>query len=126
MDSICSSRSNAVHEHAEHTTPTGPEEPRHAGGQRARAQLGRGLQDTSYPARAGGAELCAELWAWRTSETPFASAGAHADGVSLQNVNKVNTKATVRCSVQSRWIPAWAREALKRSVCDLLVKDGVN
>lgn len=31
-------------------------------------------------------------------------------------MNKVNTKATVRCSVQSGWIPLWAHDALKKSV----------
>ncbi|KAG8866179.1 hypothetical protein FRB97_004160, partial [Tulasnella sp. 331] len=29
------------------------------------------------------------------------------------NVNKVNTKAIARCSLQRAWIPPWAREALK-------------
>lgn len=34
-----------------------------------------------------------------------------------QNVNKVNTKATVRCALDSTWIPSWARDALQQSVC---------
>jgi hypothetical protein len=34
-----------------------------------------------------------------------------------QNVNKVNTKATVRCALDSTWIPSWARDGLRESVC---------
>ena len=33
-----------------------------------------------------------------------------------QNVNKVNTKATLRCSVHANWIPPWARDALRNTV----------
>lgn len=40
---------------------------------------------------------------------------ARSSGPGGQNVNKVNTKATVRCPVNSKWIPAWSREALKKS-----------
>lgn len=36
--------------------------------------------------------------------------------ISKQNVNKVNTKATLRCPVDSPWIPLWARNELKKSV----------
>ena len=39
-----------------------------------------------------------------------------------QNVNKVNTKATLRCPIDLPWIPLWARNELKksvRSVCHL-------
>ena len=36
--------------------------------------------------------------------------------VELQNVNKVNTKATLRCSIHAKWIPPWAKDALKRTV----------
>ncbi|KAH9954350.1 hypothetical protein BC827DRAFT_1143974 [Russula dissimulans] len=32
-----------------------------------------------------------------------------------QNVNKVNTKATVRCALDSTWIPPWAHDSLKES-----------
>ncbi|KAI0044285.1 hypothetical protein FA95DRAFT_1497345 [Auriscalpium vulgare] len=32
-----------------------------------------------------------------------------------QNVNKVNTKATLRCSPDAPWVPLWARDALRRS-----------
>jgi hypothetical protein len=33
-----------------------------------------------------------------------------------QNVNKVNTKATVRCALDSTWIPSWARDGIRDSV----------
>jgi hypothetical protein len=33
-----------------------------------------------------------------------------------QNVNKVNTKATVRCALDSTWIPSWARDGIRKSV----------
>ena len=35
---------------------------------------------------------------------------------SVQNVNKVNTKATLRLSLTSSWIPLWARDSLRKSV----------
>ena len=35
-----------------------------------------------------------------------------------QNVNKVNTKATVRCHIDAEWIPPWARAELRKSVSD--------
>jgi len=35
----------------------------------------------------------------------------------IKNVNKVNTKATARCSVNSPWIPKWAVPALTTCVC---------
>ena len=34
-----------------------------------------------------------------------------------QNVNKVNTKVTVRCALDASWIPSWARDGLRESVC---------
>ncbi|KAJ3555344.1 hypothetical protein NM688_g2627 [Phlebia brevispora] len=40
---------------------------------------------------------------------------SRSSGPGGQNVNKVNTKATLRCPLSSWWIPAWARDALKRS-----------
>lgn len=33
-----------------------------------------------------------------------------------QNVNKVNTKASLRCHLHVPWIPAWAKPQLRRSV----------
>jgi hypothetical protein len=35
---------------------------------------------------------------------------------SNQNVNKVNTKTTLRCSADANWIPMWARADLRKSV----------
>ncbi|KAH9966935.1 hypothetical protein BGW80DRAFT_1137973, partial [Lactifluus volemus] len=32
-----------------------------------------------------------------------------------QNVNKVNTKVTIRCALDSAWIPSWARDGLQQS-----------
>lgn len=36
-----------------------------------------------------------------------------------QNVNKVNTKATLRVPIMAPWIPPWAREYIKKSVSTL-------
>jgi hypothetical protein len=36
-----------------------------------------------------------------------------------QNVNKVNTKVTIRCALDSAWIPSWARDGLQQSVCHI-------
>jgi hypothetical protein len=42
----------------------------------------------------------------------------------LQNVNKVNTKATLRCSLNQPWIPRWAVPILVKDVrCGLLICD---
>ncbi|KAI0090358.1 RF-1 domain-containing protein [Irpex rosettiformis] len=40
---------------------------------------------------------------------------ARSSGPGGQNVNKVNTKATIRCPLHSGWIPLWAHDALKKS-----------
>ncbi|KAK2462961.1 hypothetical protein APHAL10511_005013 [Amanita phalloides] len=40
---------------------------------------------------------------------------ARSSGPGGQNVNKVNTKASLRCNVDAAWIPAWARPQLRRS-----------
>ena len=46
---------------------------------------------------------------------PFYACGvSNSDGE--QNVNKVNTKATVRCALDSTWIPSWARDRIRMSV----------
>ncbi|TFK33434.1 hypothetical protein BDQ12DRAFT_410190 [Crucibulum laeve] len=39
---------------------------------------------------------------------------SRSSGPGGQNVNKVNTKATIRCPLNSAWIPMWAREGLKK------------
>ncbi|KAG5639512.1 hypothetical protein H0H81_000657 [Sphagnurus paluster] len=38
---------------------------------------------------------------------------SRSSGPGGQHVNKVNTKATLRCPVDSPWIPSWAHAALK-------------
>ncbi|PPQ63243.1 hypothetical protein CVT24_005703 [Panaeolus cyanescens] len=40
---------------------------------------------------------------------------SRSSGPGGQNVNKVNTKATVRCSLDSPWIPPWSRPHLRNT-----------
>ncbi|KAI0926184.1 hypothetical protein AcW1_008416 [Taiwanofungus camphoratus] len=40
---------------------------------------------------------------------------SRSSGPGGQNVNKVNTKATLRCPLNSSWIPMWATEHLKKT-----------
>jgi len=40
---------------------------------------------------------------------------ARSSGPGGQNVNKVNTKATVRCQIDAKWVPPWARSELRKS-----------
>ncbi|KAF8872592.1 RF-1 domain-containing protein [Infundibulicybe gibba] len=40
---------------------------------------------------------------------------SRSSGPGGQNVNKLNTKATLRCAVNSSWIPEWARQDLRKS-----------
>ncbi|KZT18279.1 hypothetical protein NEOLEDRAFT_1159494 [Neolentinus lepideus HHB14362 ss-1] len=41
---------------------------------------------------------------------------ARSSGPGGQNVNKVNTKASVRCSIKDSWIPQWSHKALRASL----------
>ncbi|KAI0775266.1 hypothetical protein BD413DRAFT_603224 [Trametes elegans] len=40
---------------------------------------------------------------------------SRSSGPGGQNVNKVNTKATIRVPIQTPWIPVWARDYLKKT-----------
>ncbi|TDL25760.1 hypothetical protein BD410DRAFT_717138 [Rickenella mellea] len=40
---------------------------------------------------------------------------SRSSGPGGQNVNKVNTKATVRCHLSAKWIPLWAHDRLRLS-----------
>ncbi|KAI0315125.1 RF-1 domain-containing protein [Amylostereum chailletii] len=40
---------------------------------------------------------------------------SRSSGPGGQNVNKVNTKASLRCFLSSPWIPAWARDRIRES-----------
>ncbi|KAF8206983.1 RF-1 domain-containing protein [Mycena galopus ATCC 62051] len=41
---------------------------------------------------------------------------SRSSGPGGQNVNKVNTKVTLRCGIDEDWVPLWAKPALKTSV----------
>ncbi|KAI0368622.1 hypothetical protein BV20DRAFT_1083326 [Pilatotrama ljubarskyi] len=40
---------------------------------------------------------------------------SRSSGPGGQNVNKVNTKATLRCPIDVPWIPLWARDYIKKT-----------
>ncbi|KZV81953.1 hypothetical protein EXIGLDRAFT_713611 [Exidia glandulosa HHB12029] len=40
---------------------------------------------------------------------------ARSSGPGGQNVNKLNTKATVRCPLDVKWMPEWAKAALRKN-----------
>ncbi|KAI0649167.1 hypothetical protein C8Q79DRAFT_495535 [Trametes meyenii] len=40
---------------------------------------------------------------------------SRSSGPGGQNVNKVNTKATLRCPIDASWIPPWARDYIKKT-----------
>jgi len=62
----------------------------------------------------------ARTWIARFKVQPITRASvqlsfSRSSGPGGQNVNKVNTKATLRCPIDSPWIPMWARTELKKS-----------
>ncbi|TRM68317.1 RF-1 domain-containing protein [Schizophyllum amplum] len=50
---------------------------------------------------------------------------SRSSGPGGQNVNKVNTKATLRCSVNSSWIPLWATARLRESTHYVRATDSI-
>jgi hypothetical protein len=71
-------------------------------------QIPRVAVDIAFCRSSGpGGQVCLPLF-------PFCCGVSNGDGE--QNVNKVNTKATVRCALDSTWIPSWARDGIRQSV----------
>ena len=54
----------------------------------------------------------AGMWLYHACIIPLVTRFSNA----AQNVNKVNTKATLRCPIDTPWIPLWARDHLKKTV----------
>ena len=71
-------------------------------------QIPRAAVDIAFSRSSGpGGQVCLPIF-------PFFCGVSNGDGE--QNVNKVNTKATVRCALDSTWIPSWARDGIRDSV----------
>jgi peptidyl-tRNA hydrolase ICT1 len=69
----------------------------------------RAAVDITFSRSSGpGGQVCATNSVLRSHRT--------GNLIGEQNVNKVNTKATVRCALDSTWIPSWARDTLQKSV----------
>jgi hypothetical protein len=69
----------------------------------------RNMVELSFSRSSGpGGQVCFSQALLRQYQSLFCSFS--------QNVNKVNTKATVRCAIDSHWIPAWAKPMLQQSV----------
>ncbi|KAJ6553552.1 RF-1 domain-containing protein [Mycena vulgaris] len=62
----------------------------------------------------------ARAWVAKFRAVPIPKAAvefsfSRSSGPGGQNVNKVNTKATLRCRIDEDWVPLWASAQLKRS-----------
>ncbi|PCH42353.1 hypothetical protein WOLCODRAFT_25323 [Wolfiporia cocos MD-104 SS10] len=71
------------------------------------------LQDAADSAQAR--EWIAKFQAQEIPRNAVELAFSRSSGPGGQNVNKVNTKATLRCSLNSAWLPPWSKEYLIKS-----------
>ena len=83
--------------------------------------MDRRVQAASNTTSSRGIDILSQLRAWRTSTVPVVTHVGWQPRVANfllldQNVNKVSTKATLRCPIHSLWIPLWAREQIKKTV----------
>jgi hypothetical protein len=63
-----------------------------------------------------GTILFEKFRSWWTGQSFFLYLPPIANSLFIQNVNKLNTKASARCSLQAPWIPEWAKPGLRDSV----------
>ncbi|KAJ7056584.1 RF-1 domain-containing protein [Mycena amicta] len=57
----------------------------------------------------------AQFRAAQIPKTAVSLSFSRSSGPGGQNVNKVNTKVTLRCPINEAWIPLWAKVVLQRS-----------